>query len=385
MNSKNIDDILKKLASDEIPADIPGIAENLSHDFSGNAVQMRQSRHRILWECIMRSKTAKLAAAAVIVGAVLFGVFQLGRSTESVAWGSLVERTQQAHDDHVAQLLRAVEAKDAEKVEYCADMLDELWQNLNWLARAHGDPQSQSQLITEAQARTEGRQEGDDEKGIGIFLAHADEFIDWLGKIEDEAWIDETAHVCKQLEEYLEEIRDGARSKELGWPCIEHCLPSFLAYCHWFEELPWDDPDRDMAPAVLLAGIQRDLDMADREIRNPVIRNSYRWVKRGLEQAQMNTETLAQRWRTEPTSGEARTGLCKRLAQTINATIDLVTYAEIATWDIQQAKGIGHDEAARRLLEREFGGRGPFKDHLLNQIAKLLGLCRDLAENPESI
>ena len=384
MNDKNVGDILNKLASDEIPADIPGIVEKISNDFTRNAVKTRRSKHRVWWETIMRSKTAKLAAAAVIVCAVLFGVFQFGGSMESVAWGALVERIQQAHDDQVAQLLRAVEAKDAEKVGYYADMLGEFWQNLNWLARAHGDPQSQAQLIAEAQARIEGRPEDDDEIGIGIFLAHADEFINWLGKIEDAAWIDETIHVCKQLEEYLEEIRDGARSQELGWPYIEHCLPSFLAYCHWFKQLPWDHPGRDMAAAVLLAGIQRDLEIADREIRNPLIRGGHRWVKRGLQRAQKNAEILARRPKSEPTSSDARTRLSRRLAQNLNSTIDLVTFTGIATWDLQQAKGIGYNEAARRVLEREFGGQGPLGDYLLGQIGKLLGLCRDLAEGPES-
>ena len=385
MNDKQVDAILKKLASDKIPADIPGIAEALSNDLSGNLRQTKPSRPCILWEFVMRSKTAKLAAAAAIVGAVLLGVFNLGGSIESTAWGALVEKIQQAHDDQVAQLLEAVEARDTEKVEYYADMLDEFWQNLNWLAQAHGDPTSQAQLIAEARARIEGRPPDDDEIGIGIFLAHAEEFVDWLDKIEDQAWIDETIHVCKQLEEYLEEIRDSARLEALGWTYIEHCLPSFLSYCHWFERLPWNDPGREMAPAVLLAGIRRDLDMADRELRDPILRGSCRWVQRGLEQAQKNAEILARSSKTEPASDEARTRLCRRLVQNIEATIDLVTYTGIATWDLQQAEEIPHDQATRRVLQREFGGRGSLQDHLLDRIGKLSELSRDLAADPESI
>jgi len=330
----------------------------------------------------MRSKTAKLAAAAVIVAVVLFGVLQHGSSIESVAWGEIVQKIRQSHNDHVEQLLLAVEAKNAEKVEFYADMLDEFWQGLNWLARANSDPQFQAQLIAEARARIEDRREGPDEEGIGMFLTHADEFLDWLGKIEDEAWIDETMHVCKQLEEYLEEIRDGARSEELGWPYIEHCVPGFLAYCQWFEQLPWDDPTQVMTDGVHLAGIQRELEMADREIRDPMIRGGHRWVRRGLEQAQKDAQALASGAPLTPTDADASARRCRKLAQNLHSTIDLITYMEIALWDLQQSEGIEHDEACRRLLQRDLAGQGPLQDYLLNRVGKSLELCREIGEDP---
>jgi len=384
MSHENVDEILMKLASDEIPADIPEIAERLARDFTRNTGKTIRPKHPKWWEIIMKSKTAKLAAAIAIAGTVLFGAFHLGDSTGGAAWGALVQRTRQAHDDHMARLRAAVEAKDTEKVEHEADLLGEFWQNLNWLARAQGDPQFQSQLLADAQARIEDGL-ADDEPGAAIFLAHAGEFLDWLGKIEDEAWIDETIHVCKQLEEYLEEVRDGARSEELGWPYIDHCLPSVLAYCQWFEQLPWDDPTQAMTARVLLAGIRRDLEMAKTEVRDPIIRGGDRWVRRALEQAQKHAQTLASDLETESPGGRARVGLSRKLARGLDATADLVTYAGIAAWDIQQTERIASDEASRRVLEREFGGQGPLRDYLLDQIDTLLGLCQVLVEDPGPI
>lgn len=379
MNDPNVEEILKTLASDEIPTDVGEIAERVSGDFARHVAKTRPSTHLIVWETIMKRKITKLAAGVVIVAGILLGAFRLGDSVESVAWGRLVSTMQGAHDDSVAQLLLAVEARDAAKVEYCADLLDEFWQNLNWLAKAHCDPKAQSQLIAESQARIADRPADNDEKGIGMFLAHAEEFIGWLGAIEDEVWIDETTHVCKQLEEYLEEIRDGARSAELGWPYIEHCLPSFVAHCDWFEQLPWEDPGREMTSAVLLAGIGRDLEAAAREIRNPTIRGGHRWAKRSLQQAQRNAGTLARR-----ADDDARIRLCRSLAGNLDSAIDLVTYLGIAVWDVQETRGVEHTEACRVVLERDLGGQGPLKDRLMRQIDKLSQLCESLSAGRES-
>jgi hypothetical protein len=383
MNDKKIDDILKKMAGDELPTDIPEIAENLSNDFTRNLAQMRRSRHRPFRELTMRSKTTRWATAALIVCGVVFGVLQFGGPTESVAWGALVDRIQQAHDYYVAQLFRAVEAKDAEEAGRCAVMLEEFWQNLNWLAQAHGDPQSQAQLIAKAQARIERHPQDEDELGTGIFLTHADKFVSWLDSIEDRAWIDETTHVCKQLEDYLEEVRDGARSKRLGLAYIKHCLPSFLAYCQWFEQLPWDDPGRAMASEVLLRSVQRDLEIASGEIQYPAIRCGLRLrlVHRALEQARKNVETLARGGTSEPPLDDARAQVCHKLAQNIDYAAGLVTYAAIAGQNLQQAGRTENDEAFRRVLEQDLNNQGPLKDHLLSQIDQSLELCRGLAEH----
>ena len=384
MNDPNVEKILQTLASDEIPADVSEIAERLWCDVAKNVAKRRPSAHAILREIIMKSKITKLAAGIIIVGGVLFGAFYLGDSMESVAWGELVASIQRAHNDTVAQLVSAVEARDAEKVEYCADLLDEFWQNLNWLAQAHGDPEAQSALIAESQARIADRPaDEEDEKGIGMFLAHAEEFSAWLGAIEDEAWIQETTHVCKQLEEYLEEIRDGARLAELGWPYIDHCLVSFLAHCAWFEQLPWDDPGREMTSAMVLAGIRRDLEAGAREIRNPTIRGGDRWVKRSLQQAQRSAETLARKPEAGTMGRDAHTRLCRSLAGNLDSAIDLVTYLGIAVWDVQETRGVEHTEACRIVLERDLGGQGPLKDRLLKQIDKLSQLCEDLSAGRE--
>jgi len=178
-----------------------------------------------IWRIIMKSRITKLAAAAVIIIAVLIGINQFGGSIDgsSVAWGELVERLERSHDEYMKELLLAVKEKDTEKVNFYADLLDEFWQKLNWLARAELDPEFRirmSAMIAEEKAIYDKREESD-QIGTRIFFAYSDQFSDWLGKIEDVAWINEIVHVCHQMEEYAEEIRDGAMHSELDFSYVD--------------------------------------------------------------------------------------------------------------------------------------------------------------------
>ncbi len=93
MNNENIKEILNKLGAEGISADVCKIAEQTSANFSKTLSQPGQP---ILWEHIMKSRIIKIAAAAIIIISVLFGLqFIGGPDMASVAWGKVVENVEQ--------------------------------------------------------------------------------------------------------------------------------------------------------------------------------------------------------------------------------------------------------------------------------------------------
>lgn len=91
MNKDNIEEILKNIGTEEIPADVHKIAQETSNNFSSSLKQTRQPKRFILLEQIMKRRISKLtAAAAVIIIAALIINFQF--STSGVAWGALAEK-----------------------------------------------------------------------------------------------------------------------------------------------------------------------------------------------------------------------------------------------------------------------------------------------------
>lgn len=80
MHVENIEEILKKLGGEDVPADVHKIAEETSEDFNKT---LTPSRRHILWSDIMKSRITKLAAAAVILISILTFLFfsQFGTST----------------------------------------------------------------------------------------------------------------------------------------------------------------------------------------------------------------------------------------------------------------------------------------------------------------
>ncbi len=84
-DEQNIEEVLKRLGSKDIPADVHKIAEETSKDFSKTLMQTRQRKHYFLWEYIMESKMTKLAAAAVIIIAAFFGISRFSSGTVSFA------------------------------------------------------------------------------------------------------------------------------------------------------------------------------------------------------------------------------------------------------------------------------------------------------------
>jgi len=74
MNKDNIEEILKNIGTEKIPADVHKIAQETSNNFSSSLKQTRQPKRFILLEQIMKSRMTKLAAAAVIFIAVIAGL-----------------------------------------------------------------------------------------------------------------------------------------------------------------------------------------------------------------------------------------------------------------------------------------------------------------------
>ncbi len=85
MNRENIEEILKNIGSENVPADVHKLAEETSRDFTKTLMQTRQPKHHVFWEYIMKSKTTKLAAAAVIIVVAFLGISQFFGSTVTFA------------------------------------------------------------------------------------------------------------------------------------------------------------------------------------------------------------------------------------------------------------------------------------------------------------
>jgi len=95
MERENIEEILKNIGSEDVPAEVHKIAEETSESFSKT---LTQSRQHILWSNIIKSRITKLAAAAVIIIAVLVSIHHFGGSIDgaSVAWADVIEKLE--HD-----------------------------------------------------------------------------------------------------------------------------------------------------------------------------------------------------------------------------------------------------------------------------------------------
>jgi len=93
MNRDNIEEVLKNIGSEDIPDEVKRIAQETSNNFSRSLTQSQQPRKHILLEYIMRNRTSKLAAAALIIVAVLAGLNIFGDN--SVAWSDVLENVEQ--------------------------------------------------------------------------------------------------------------------------------------------------------------------------------------------------------------------------------------------------------------------------------------------------
>lgn len=95
MSKESIEDILKSIGSEDVPAEVRKIAQETSRDFSKTLMRPRQ---HILWSHILESRITKLVAAAVIIIAVLIGIHQFAGSIDgtSVAFANVMQNIQNA-------------------------------------------------------------------------------------------------------------------------------------------------------------------------------------------------------------------------------------------------------------------------------------------------
>ncbi|MHC4639839.1 MAG: hypothetical protein ACYTBV_20450 [Planctomycetota bacterium] len=334
-----------------------------------------------MWRVIMKKSITKLAIATVIIIVAIFVINQFGGSIDgsSIAWAEIVQRVERSHDEYHSELLAAMEEMDIEKIGLNADLLSEFWQKLGWKAQM-------SAMIAEEKAGLDDRR-GSEETGIKIFIAYSDQFSDWLSKIADQAWLNETIHVCKQMEEYAEEIRDAQRYPELDLSYAEHCMPSFVTYCEWFRQLPWDDPEQVMTPAMLLAAIERDLNIAWSEIETREIRGVIRFVERSVEQARINILDLEKK--TASSSTEEQRNLCRKLTRRIEELWTLIQYAKTKRQDFIEElisrKQYNNRERYIQVLTEDFGENGSFADYYIDRINQSLDLCEQLLALLESV
>ena len=89
MEMNNIEDILKNIGAEDIPADVQQIAEQASMDFTKTLPQARQPRHHVILDYLAKNQVTKLAAAAVIIVAILFALNIIGNGG-GVAWGQVL-------------------------------------------------------------------------------------------------------------------------------------------------------------------------------------------------------------------------------------------------------------------------------------------------------
>ena len=93
MEKNNIEDILKSIGAEDVPADVRQIAEQTSMDFTKTLEQTKPSGWHVLLEHLAQSPITKLAAAAVIVVAALFALNIIGNGG-GVAWGEVLDNIQ---------------------------------------------------------------------------------------------------------------------------------------------------------------------------------------------------------------------------------------------------------------------------------------------------
>jgi hypothetical protein len=177
--------------------------------------------------------------------------------------------------------------------------------------------------------------------------------------------------VCKQLEEYAEEMRDAGRDTDLGLAYVEHCLPSFLAYAHWFNELPWKHPEQTRSAQSLLCAIKRDLGIAAGEMRTLKTRLALRFAARSMEQVHENLKALRIKLAGEPMKVTA-------MLSQFEESLDLLKQVSRLGTEIAQAKHVAWEEGIARALQTKTDDGRSLGANLQQGIRKLRDQCEDL-------
>ncbi len=80
MNNENIEEILKDIGAEEIPADVHKIAQETSNNFISSLKRTKHPKQLIVLEQIMKNSITKLAAAAAIIIAIVLSTNFLDKS-----------------------------------------------------------------------------------------------------------------------------------------------------------------------------------------------------------------------------------------------------------------------------------------------------------------
>jgi hypothetical protein len=92
MEMNNIEEILKSIGSEEIPADVQQIAEQTSSYFTKTLAQPKPSGRLVVLEYLAKNQIIKMAAAAVLVVGVLVALNVIGKG--GVAWSQVLGNIQ---------------------------------------------------------------------------------------------------------------------------------------------------------------------------------------------------------------------------------------------------------------------------------------------------
>jgi outer membrane lipoprotein-sorting protein len=94
MKSEKIEEILKNIGNNDVPADVHEIAEDVVNDFSKT---LSQPRHIVLGDYIMRTRLTKIAVAAAVIIIVLFvGLPFVNDKGPGVVLANVLARVEQA-------------------------------------------------------------------------------------------------------------------------------------------------------------------------------------------------------------------------------------------------------------------------------------------------
>jgi len=374
-------DAIEKLSS-------PGAAGRVDHKLP------RLSAARRNWE---------VAAAGLIVIGVIFGIYFMdGADDSSVVWGQLSDQVNQSHDIHMQMLSEAFASMDPEKISATVEMISDFsnqigqhievkeYPNLHIDHLAHGDVHQQvhTEHIDQHQQHVHIHEilhdyvqdllhsHGSDEQ---VFELHTETVSNWIANFEDQGWVNETNHICQQINEYAQEIIQGAASEELGWAHIAHCEPHLLHYYEDLVSLPWNDPQRPISPGELLSSIERDLTIVREEIRSPMLSKGSGMVKRNIWQALGNSRELQLRLEQNHQDNLEMREISIDLIKGINECYEQIAYAAVAGMRMQQDSNITEIEAFMKILSENINETQSLGEFLTGEIELVLELEEQLA------
>jgi hypothetical protein len=136
MDKEKIEEILKNIGTEEIPADVHKIAQNTSNNFSSSLRQTKQTKRPVLLEQIMKSRIAKLAAAAVIIIVVLLSINiwdkTLPTASATVVLQNAIDAVSDLWSVHMKARMRTGPRDNFSNIGLNYDFVDiEMWKSTN--------------------------------------------------------------------------------------------------------------------------------------------------------------------------------------------------------------------------------------------------------------